>query len=369
MTLPDRQHLMLPFLRRVSDGREHLVNDIADELADEFELSQEDRSLALSSGETVFRNTVWWARTYLTKAGLLESPRRGAIKITACGLDVLKDTPTSIDDRFLMHFPEFARWRGPEVAREFNRRISVALRMAGIPFMEQAVVSGIAIDFLVNANGRAIAIEAKSWTPTDANINRAIEQSRLYKEVTRVDRVYFVLDRLQRSRPADGVIKEEDVISVIENTIHEIQGREKEPVKPSRPTKRTIFAAMPFSAEYDDVYLVAMSYAAESVNAVCKRVDYEGFSGDVVSEIKRLIQRSIAVIADISESKSNVLYEVGYAHALRRPTIHICSTPLSSLPFDIRNWNTLEYSKGQTFKLREELSERLKDVLTREGLL
>jgi hypothetical protein len=124
-----------------------------------------------------------------------------------------------------------------------------------------------------------------------------------------------------------------------------------------------VFAAMPFSPEYDDIFFVAMSYAAKSVGAVCRRVDLEDFGGDIIVEIKRLIDSSIAVIADLSESKPNVLYEVGYAHALDRPTVHICSTPLDGLPFDVRNWNTLQYKRGQTYEFQERLSTRLKVLL------
>ena len=62
------------------------------------------------------------------------------------------------------------------------------------------------------------------------------------------------------------------------------------------------------------------------------------FAGDIVDEIRRLIEASIAVIIDLSEAKPNVLYEAGYVHALGKPTVHICSTPMSGLPFDVRNW-------------------------------
>ncbi len=100
---------------------------------------------------------------------------------------------------------------------------------------------------------------------------------------------------------------------------------------------RRVFAAMPFSPEYDDAYFVAMVPAAESVRAVCSRVDQEEFEGDVVERIESDIRDSDAVIADLSEAKPNVLYETGFAHALGRPTIHISSTSLNDLPFDVRN--------------------------------
>jgi hypothetical protein len=123
------------------------------------------------------------------------------------------------------------------------------------------------------------------------------------------------------------------------------------PLKPREPrardtpdTERTeIFAAMPFTSTYDDVYFIAMVHAAAGVNAVCRRIDQEDFDGDIVERIKHMIGSSSAVIVDLSESKPNVLYETGFAHALGLPTVHICSTPIADLPFDVRNWNTLRY--------------------------
>lgn len=128
------------------------------------------------------------------------------------------------------------------------------------------------------------------------------------------------------------------------------------------PIKR-LFAAMPFSPDYDDAFLVGMAGAAKAANAVCERVDHESFSGDVVAEIKKMIRRSAAVIVDLSDNRPNVLYEAGYAEALSIPTIQICSTPLDQLPFDVRNSRTHPYRKGQTHKLARDLARLLKNVL------
>ncbi len=106
-----------------------------------------------------------------------------------------------------------------------------------------------------------------------------------------------------------------------------------------------------------------MRRAAEQVGAVCDRVDRREFQGSVIDEVQRLIRKSIAVIVDLSESKPNVLYEAGYAHALKKPCIHICSTPMEKLPFDVSQWKTTSYHPGQTHKLAQELAHRLKQAL------
>ena len=86
MTIPDYQTVMLPLLRLAADDREHFVREAVEELAREFKPSEEERKELLpSGGQATFDNRVGWARTYMKKAGLLESPRRGYFRITRRG--------------------------------------------------------------------------------------------------------------------------------------------------------------------------------------------------------------------------------------------------------------------------------------------
>ena len=89
---------MLPLLKFASDGEEHSLREAIDSLADQFKLSTDERQTLLPSGQqAIFDNRVGWARTYLKKAGLLESTRRGYFRITQRGQDVLRKNPASID--------------------------------------------------------------------------------------------------------------------------------------------------------------------------------------------------------------------------------------------------------------------------------
>jgi len=112
MAIPDYQSLMLPLLRLLEDGQEHTVREAIDKLANEFDLTEEERKALLPSGrQTVFRNRVSWASTYLNKAGVIESPRRGHMRITDRGKEVLKQNPQKIDAEFLSQFEEFVAFR------------------------------------------------------------------------------------------------------------------------------------------------------------------------------------------------------------------------------------------------------------------
>lgn len=108
MPIPDYQTLMLPLLRQVADQREYKFRDLIEALANEFKLSEAERKEMLASGQQpIFDNRVGWARTYLKKAGLLDSTRRGYLAISPQGLTVLKQNPARIDVKFLRQFPAF----------------------------------------------------------------------------------------------------------------------------------------------------------------------------------------------------------------------------------------------------------------------
>lgn len=112
MAIPDYQTCMLPLLRYLSDGTEHTLRDAEDSLAEHFKLTPAERAELLPSGQQgIFKNRIGWARTYLKKAALLESPKRGVFKITDRGLKTVASSPSRIDVRYLEQFPEFIQFR------------------------------------------------------------------------------------------------------------------------------------------------------------------------------------------------------------------------------------------------------------------
>ena len=109
--IPPFQEIMLPLLEFLKDGKEHSIDEAEDYLAKVFNLTDEERHKLLKSGnQTVFRNRVGWAKTYMYKAKLLDVPRRANIVITERGLEVLKENPQSLSAKYLMKFPEFVEF-------------------------------------------------------------------------------------------------------------------------------------------------------------------------------------------------------------------------------------------------------------------
>ena len=112
MAIPDYQTCMLPFLQFLEDDAEHTIGETEDALAIHFKVAATEQAELLPSGQQrIFRNRIGWARTYLKKAALIESPKRGTFKLTERGRNVLRSKPNRVDAKFLEQFPEFIEFR------------------------------------------------------------------------------------------------------------------------------------------------------------------------------------------------------------------------------------------------------------------
>lgn len=107
MPIPDYQALMLPVLTLAAEG-ETRVPEVEDRLADLFGLSPEERDQLLPSGrQKVLHNRIHWAKFYLTKAGLIDVPRRGRFVASEEGRKVLASKPAAITTKMLLEHPKF----------------------------------------------------------------------------------------------------------------------------------------------------------------------------------------------------------------------------------------------------------------------
>lgn len=109
--IPDFQSCMRPLLAAVQDGQIHRFNEAFEQVCIHFQLTEDERSEKLPSGkQTIIRNRIAWARTYLNKAGLLTAPGRSQLQITDRGRAALQQEPERINVRFLKQFPEFVEF-------------------------------------------------------------------------------------------------------------------------------------------------------------------------------------------------------------------------------------------------------------------
>jgi restriction system protein len=112
MPIPDFQSFMLPVLALAGDGQQHSLEEAREALARQFGLTPDERNELLPSGrQRRFDNRVAWAKSFLDKARLLDTPRRAHFQITDRGRQLLAENPKRIDILLLERYEEFREFR------------------------------------------------------------------------------------------------------------------------------------------------------------------------------------------------------------------------------------------------------------------
>jgi restriction system protein len=110
LAIPDYQALMLPMLKLAAEG-ETRVPVAAERIADGIGLTEAEREELLPSGkQRVLDNRLRWAKFYMTRAGLIDSPARGRFTASEAGRALLAKKPDSIDVETLKGYHAFAEW-------------------------------------------------------------------------------------------------------------------------------------------------------------------------------------------------------------------------------------------------------------------
>lgn len=127
-------------------------------------------------------------------------------------------------------------------------------------------------------------------------------------------------------------------------------------VSESRPK---IFVVMQFTDEYNELYLNVIKPIVEvEFEYECIRADDFRSSSPILKDIVDSILNSKAIIAEITPDNPNVFYEIGYSHAIGKPTILLCDKTRSKLPFDLSGFRTLFYENTISGKAKIENSLR-----------
>jgi len=110
MAVPKYYEMYHSFLQSLSDGEEHPYSDVKKKVIEDFKLTDIELAELLPSGkQPVFSNRIGWCRTYLKKAGLIESPTKAHFMITKSGREVLK-SGKKITNEVLREFPSFVKF-------------------------------------------------------------------------------------------------------------------------------------------------------------------------------------------------------------------------------------------------------------------
>ena len=136
----------------------------------------------------------------------------------------------------------------------------------------------------------------------------------------------------------------------------------------SENQKPVAFVIMPFGEGFDEIYNLFLVGALTEAGYEVSRADDLGGSQNIVKGIVRGIKNNDLIVADLTDSNSNVFYELGLAHALNKPVI-LLTQEIKDLPFDLKSYRVISYKTHFAhIKLaREELTKLAADFLSGEA--
>jgi len=167
------------------------------------------------------------------------------------------------------------------------------------------------------------------------------------RNARRYDALSHALGDLQLVQPASIVAEQSNV----EGTY--VASR----AEPQR--KRSVFVAMPFSEEFEDIYQFGIYAAVRRMGYVCEKVDESVFTGNIVERITESISQAEFIIADLSLERPNVYLEVGFAWGLKKPVILVAREG-QRLHFDVSHHKCIFYRT--IGKLGESLEKTIRDM-------
>jgi hypothetical protein len=119
---------------------------------------------------------------------------------------------------------------------------------------------------------------------------------------------------------------------------------------------RQAFIIMPFAEGFDEVYNLFIADTMATAGYEVVRSDDIRSQQNILKDIVVGIAGAGLIVADLTDANPNVYYELGIAHALRRPVI-LLTQRIEDLPFDLRSYRVIPYSTHFTeiARAREQL--------------
>ncbi len=124
------------------------------------------------------------------------------------------------------------------------------------------------------------------------------------------------------------------------------------------------FVMMPFGQWSDRYYKELFSPAIKEAGMEPIRADELFSTGTVIEQIWEQIRKAKILLADLTAKNANVFYELGLAHAARKPVVFI-SGNVEDVPFDLRHLRVIIYDINDPFwgeKLKVSLTAYLKNA-------
>ena len=118
MAVPKFFEFFEVFLHALEDGELHSAKEVREIIASAMNITDSDRAELIPCGkQSTFDNRIAWAKTYLNRAGLIETPQRGNYRITSEGKSALS-SGEKIDLKYLERYKAFKNFYTQTVSSE-----------------------------------------------------------------------------------------------------------------------------------------------------------------------------------------------------------------------------------------------------------
>lgn len=135
-------------------------------------------------------------------------------------------------------------------------------------------------------------------------------------------------------------------------------------IVPVSTRSRVVFVSMPYAPdEMKRLYSEILKPAVQAAGFDCVRSDEISSAESIPTDIRRAIDASLVVVAEITGFNPNVMHEIGLAQSIDKPTIIICKQGYrdDEIPSNIRHIRRIVYSNdvGGGPELRRQLEKTL----------
>lgn len=126
------------------------------------------------------------------------------------------------------------------------------------------------------------------------------------------------------------------------------------------------FVMMPFAAPYNGYYSLLYEPAIKKAGLKPIRADNEIFgAGKIMDQVWSGINSAKVLVAELTTKNPNVFYELGLAHALKKPVVLVSSNE-EDVPFDLQHIRVIYYDVNDPFwgqKLLDKVAENVLSAL------
>ncbi len=250
--------------------------------------------------------------------------------------------------------------------RAFERRVATRLVEAGGEVLREPSVGGARLDLVAqfaHGEGREplrIGVEVHYYRrqagrntvqPFLALMESLISRGHLDGALLVVNSGFVPSSFQEFDRPGIGSTTLEKMQETVSTILSYLRGRPgsvssdhlpRHRIERIDPSKQ-LFVMMPFHRKYLDTFVSGIVPAADDAGLTAFRADQIVHNRDIMQVVRESIVTSHRQLAVTTDANANVLYELGFAHALRKEPI-LAANNTVKLPFDIANMNHILYS-------------------------